>query len=124
VPRLTAGDLADGCLATYLHPPFFDDPDLAEPFFRVSRGAATMRMLGSGSIDLASVACGAHTVWCQHSCPEWDGLPGRALGGRAGSAPRSRSTATAGLSPAARARSSRPWRCSAADSARPSPANS
>lgn len=79
VPRLTAGDLADGCLATYLHPPFFDDPDLAEPFFRVSRGAATMRMLGSGSIDLASVACGTHTVWCQHSCPEWDWLPGRAL---------------------------------------------
>lgn len=79
VPRLTPGDLADGCLATYLHPPFFDDPDLAEPFHRVSRGAATIRMLGSGSVDLASVASGTHAVWCQHSCPEWDWLPGRAL---------------------------------------------
>ena len=79
VTRLTPGDLAEGCLATYLHPPFFADPDLAEPFHRVSRGAATLRMLGSGSVDLASVACGVHAVWCQHSCPEWDWLPGRAL---------------------------------------------
>lgn len=79
VARLAPGDLAAGSLATYLHPPFFDDPHLAEPFHRVSRGAATIRMLGSGSVDLASVACGIHTVWCQHSCPEWDWLPGRAL---------------------------------------------
>lgn len=79
VRPLPPGDLADGCLATYLHPPFFDDPALAEPFLRVSRGAATLRMLGSGSVDLASVAMGVHTVWCQHSCPEWDWLPGRAL---------------------------------------------
>lgn len=79
VARLTPGDLDAGCLATYLHPPFFADPDLADPFHRVSRGATTMRMLGSGSIDLTSVASGIHTVWCQHSCPEWDWLPGRAL---------------------------------------------
>lgn len=79
VTRLTPGDLAAGSLATYLHPPFFDDPDLAAPFHRVSRGAATIRMLGSGSVDLASVACGVHAVWAQHSCPEWDWLPGRAL---------------------------------------------
>lgn len=79
VARLTPGDLAAGSLATYLHPPFFADPDLADPFHRVSRGAATIRMLGSGSVDLASVACGVHSVWCQHSCPEWDWLPGRAL---------------------------------------------
>lgn len=79
VPHLDAGDLAAGSLATYLHPPFFDDPDLADPFHRLSKGAATIRMLGSGSVDLASVACGVHTVWAQHSCPEWDWLPGRAL---------------------------------------------
>lgn len=79
VARLSPGNLAEGSLATYLHPPFFDDPDLASPFHRVSRGAATIRMLGSGSVDLASVAAGIHTVWCQHSCPEWDWLPGRAL---------------------------------------------
>lgn len=79
VAPLAPGDLAAGSLATYLHPPFFDDPALAEPFRRVSRGAATIRMLGSGSVDLASVACGIHSVWAQHSCPEWDWLPGRAL---------------------------------------------
>ncbi|MBB1024635.1 MULTISPECIES: inositol monophosphatase family protein [unclassified Dietzia] len=79
VTRLTPGALAAGSLATYLHPPFFADPDLADPFHRVSRGAATIRMLGSGSVDLAAVACGVHSVWCQHSCPEWDWLPGRAL---------------------------------------------
>lgn len=79
VTPLTAGDLADGCLAPSPPPPFFADPDLADPFHRVSRGAATIRMLGSGSVDLAATACGVHTVWCQHSCPEWDWLPGRAL---------------------------------------------
>ena len=79
VEPLTPGDLADGSLATYLHPPLFGEPAVAEPFTRVSRGAATIRMLGSGSVDLASVACGVHAVWCQHSCPEWDWLPGRAL---------------------------------------------
>ena len=79
VARLAPGDLTAGSLATYLHPPFFDDPRLAEPFHRAIRGAATIRMLGSGSVDLASVACGIHTVWFQHSCPEWDWLPGRAL---------------------------------------------
>lgn len=76
---LEPGDLADGCLATYLHPPFLSEPDLAEPFRRVSQGAATMRMLGSGSLDLAAVAEGKYSVWCQHSCPEWDWLPGKAL---------------------------------------------
>lgn len=79
LPRLADDDLAAGSLVTYLHPPFFADPALAEPFHRVSRGAATIRMLGSGSVDLASVASGIHMVWCQHSCPEWDWLPGRAL---------------------------------------------
>lgn len=79
LPPLEPGDLAHGCLVTYLHPPFFSDPDLAEPFLRVSQGAATIRMLGSGSVDLASVASGIYSVWCQHSCPEWDWLPGKAL---------------------------------------------
>lgn len=79
LPRLTASSLEQACLVTYLHPPFFSDPDLAEPFLRVSQGAATMRMLGSGSVDLASVASGTYEVWCQHSCPEWDWLPGKAL---------------------------------------------
>ena len=79
LPQLEDEDLAAGGLATYLHPPFFDEPALAEPFRRVSRGAATIRMLGSGSVDLASVAAGTHVAWCQHSCPEWDWLPGRAL---------------------------------------------
>ncbi|WP_333618181.1 inositol monophosphatase family protein [Dietzia sp.] len=79
LPRLEPGGLADGCLATYLHPPFLSDPDLAEPFRRVSQGAATMRMLGSGSLDLAAVAEGKYSVWCQHSCPEWDWLPGKAI---------------------------------------------
>ena len=44
-------------------------------------------MLGSGSCDLAGVAGGRIGVWAQHSCPDWDWLPGQALvvaaGGRA-----------------------------------------
>ena len=40
-----------------------------------------------GKPDLAGVAGGRVGVWAQHSCPDWDWLPGQALvraaGGRA-----------------------------------------
>ena len=40
---------------------------------------ATLRMLGSGSMDLAAVADGRIGLWFQHSVPDWDWLPGSAL---------------------------------------------
>jgi fructose-1,6-bisphosphatase/inositol monophosphatase family enzyme len=42
-------------------------------------GAATLRMLGSASMDGTAVASGALHVRCQHSLPPWDELPAAAL---------------------------------------------
>lgn len=70
--------LAESCLSTYLHPPFFADESGAA-FARVVGRAATLRMLGSGSLDLAAVAQGHLGVYVQHSVEPWDWLPGSAL---------------------------------------------
>lgn len=67
------------CLATYLHPTRLDDPRIARPWQRAAAGAATVRMLGSGSCDLAAVAAGRMGAWAQALVPEWDWLPGQAL---------------------------------------------
>ncbi|MGW9402972.1 inositol monophosphatase family protein [Arthrobacter sp. NPDC055585] len=69
--RLSAG--------TYLHPTWLRRDDVAGPWTRAASGAATLRMLGSGSCDLGSVASGRLGAWFQHSCPEWDWLPGKAI---------------------------------------------
>jgi myo-inositol-1(or 4)-monophosphatase len=66
-------------LASYLHPTTLPDDDAREPFLTVMAGAATVRMLGSGSIELASVAAGRLGVWAQLDCLDWDWLPGAAL---------------------------------------------
>jgi len=70
--------LSDTCVSTYLHPPFFDGA-VGETFTRVVRGAATLRMLGSGSMDLSAVAQGHLGVFVQHSVAAWDWWPGSAL---------------------------------------------
>ncbi|WP_239456588.1 inositol monophosphatase family protein [Nocardioides solisilvae] len=70
--------LAASCLTTYLHPPFFGGP-VGEAFGRMANGAATVRMLGSGTMDAVAVATGRLHVLCQHSVPPWDELPGAAL---------------------------------------------
>ena len=67
------------CLATYLHPTRLADPSLREPWLAACEGAATVRMLGSGSCDLAAVAAGRVGVWAQPLVPAWDWLPGEAL---------------------------------------------
>jgi myo-inositol-1(or 4)-monophosphatase len=70
--------LADTCATTYLHPPFFHG-EVGETFARVVNGAATVRMLGSGSLDLCAVAQGQLGVFVQHSVADWDWWPGSAL---------------------------------------------
>jgi myo-inositol-1(or 4)-monophosphatase len=70
--------LADTCVSTYLHPPFFDGV-VGETFIRVVAGAATLRMLGSGSMDLTAVAQGRLGVFVQHSVAPWDWWPGSSL---------------------------------------------
>lgn len=71
-------DLAHACASTYLHPPFFDG-EVGEAFARAVKGAATLRMLGSGSLDLAAVAQGHLGVFVQHSVAPWDWFPSSAL---------------------------------------------
>jgi myo-inositol-1(or 4)-monophosphatase len=79
VPPLADLALGEVCAATYLHPPYFSQPRVHEPFRRVVARAAAMRMLGSGSMDLSAVADGRLGLWFQHSVPAWDWLPGKAL---------------------------------------------
>jgi fructose-1,6-bisphosphatase/inositol monophosphatase family enzyme len=70
--------LRESCLTTYLHPPFYGD-EVGNAFGRVATRVATLRMLGSGSMDLTAIAQGQLEVSCQHSVPPWDRLPGAAL---------------------------------------------
>ena len=78
LPRLEDRPLGESCLTTYLHPPFYGD-EVGRAFGRVVAGVATLRMLGSGSMDLTAIARGWLHVSCQHSVPPWDRLPGAAL---------------------------------------------
>lgn len=73
-------------LATYLHPRLMDEGGTHRAWLRVTREFATVRMLGSASVDLASVADGTQHVWLQHGVADWDWLPGRALVEGAGGA--------------------------------------
>lgn len=79
VARLTDRPLAECSLATYVHPGTLADPDVGGVWRGFVDGAATVRILGSASCDLAGVAGGRIGVWAQHSCPDWDWLPGQAL---------------------------------------------
>jgi fructose-1,6-bisphosphatase/inositol monophosphatase family enzyme len=78
LPRIEDRPLAESCLTTYLHPPFFGT-EVAGAFERMANRAATLRMLGSGSMDAMAVADGRLHVLCQHSVPDWDELPGAAI---------------------------------------------
>jgi fructose-1,6-bisphosphatase/inositol monophosphatase family enzyme len=79
VRQLADAPLSRLSLASYLHPATLPDDDAREPLLAVLRGAATVRMLGSGSLELAAVAGGRLGVWAQLDTLEWDWLPGVAL---------------------------------------------
>ncbi|WP_375497294.1 inositol monophosphatase family protein [uncultured Jatrophihabitans sp.] len=71
--------LSQVSLATYLHPFTLPDDSLREPLLRAMGGAATVRMLGSGSVELAAVAAGRLGASVQANSLPWDWLPGAAL---------------------------------------------
>lgn len=79
--RPTPSSLAEACINTYLHPTFYDHPytEVYAAWRRVITQSATYRMMGSASVDLASVAEGDTDLWIQHRLPAWDRLPGAAL---------------------------------------------
>ncbi|MBB6629532.1 inositol monophosphatase [Nocardioides sp. KIGAM211] len=70
--------LAEVCATTYLHYPRAT-PDIATAFARVAGHAATVRMLGSGSMDAMAIAQGQLGVSFQHTVADWDRLPGAAI---------------------------------------------
>jgi fructose-1,6-bisphosphatase/inositol monophosphatase family enzyme len=78
--------LAQLSVASYLHPTTLLDDGAREPLQRVWQNAATVRMLGSGSVELASVAGGRLGAWVQINSLDWDWLPGSALVTAAGGA--------------------------------------
>ncbi|MCP1387916.1 inositol monophosphatase family protein [Corynebacterium sp. TA-R-1] len=84
---LEEASLGDKALVTYLHPTFMGDEDILGAWRNAVRDAATIRMWGAGSVDLAGVASGLMGGWLQHTVADWDWLPGKALveavGGRA-----------------------------------------
>jgi myo-inositol-1(or 4)-monophosphatase len=84
VPDLGLGDV---CATTYLHFPRAT-PEIRDAFARVAGRAATVRMLGSGTMDAMTIAQGRLGVSFQHSVADWDRLPGAAIIRGAGGAAR------------------------------------
>lgn len=84
---LPEASIREKALVTYLHPSNMRDDAVREAWLRVAREAATVRMMGAGSVDLANIASGQMGCWLQHTVADWDWLPGKALveaaGGRA-----------------------------------------
>lgn len=77
-------ELADEALervsvATYLHPRNMRDEPRVATWRSAVSAAATVRMLGSASVDLAGVASGRIGVFLQANLHPWDWYPGAAL---------------------------------------------
>jgi fructose-1,6-bisphosphatase/inositol monophosphatase family enzyme len=78
LPPLADRSLAESCASTYLHPPFYDGL-VGAAFVRAVSDAATLRMMGSGTMDQMALAQGQVDVVFQHSVPDWDWYPGCAI---------------------------------------------
>ena len=86
VTRIAERPLAEVSIASYLHPTTLPDDSIRVPLLHAISAAATVRMLGSGSVELASVAAGRLGAWIQIDSLDWDWLPGVALVRAAGGA--------------------------------------
>src|SRR5262249_58357801 len=80
--------LREVAVASYLHPGALPDPAVREPLLRAIETAATVRMLGSGSVELAAVAAGRLGCFVQYDCLPWDWVPRSTLLVAAGGAVR------------------------------------
>ena len=79
VPALVDAPLSQISTVSYIHPATLAEESLRDAWVAVVTGAATVRMLGSGSVELAAVAAGRLGCWIQHDSLSWDWLPGAAL---------------------------------------------
>ncbi|HZA03550.1 MAG TPA: inositol monophosphatase [Propionibacteriaceae bacterium] len=71
--------LADVSVATHSNPRLLADGGRFSSWRAVTAGAATVRMLGSASVDLAGVASGRLGIFLQANLNPWDWVPGAAL---------------------------------------------
>lgn len=80
-PVTVLGDqpLEQVSVATYLHPRNLRDEPRVASWRSAVGAAATVRMLGSASVDLAGVASGRIGVFLQANLHPWDWFPGAAL---------------------------------------------
>jgi fructose-1,6-bisphosphatase/inositol monophosphatase family enzyme len=84
--KLADRPVAELSLASYLHPTTLPDDGARIPLLRAKQAAATVRMLGSGSVELASIAGGRLGASVQLDSLDWDWFPGAALVHAAGGA--------------------------------------
>jgi myo-inositol-1(or 4)-monophosphatase len=79
VPRLVDAPMSQISVSTHLQPAKIKDARRRERLLSALRPAATMRMLGSSSIDLSYVSGGRLGMFLQAQCLPWDWYPGAAL---------------------------------------------
>jgi myo-inositol-1(or 4)-monophosphatase len=79
VSTLVSQGLSAISVATYFHPRHLPDRQRMIAWQSVVASAATMRILGSASIDLAGVASSRLGVFLQANLNGWDWYPGAAL---------------------------------------------
>lgn len=79
VDRLVDQPLGHLSVTTYFHPRHLTDRDRLLAWQSVIARAATVRILGSASVDLAGVAAGRLGVFLQANLYPWDWIPGAAL---------------------------------------------
>jgi len=79
LPGLVDQPLAQVSIATYSHPRHLRNNPRQVSWQSAIAASATVRMLGSASIDLASVASGRLGVFLQANLHPWDWYPGAAL---------------------------------------------
>jgi myo-inositol-1(or 4)-monophosphatase len=97
--------LADAILATYAHPDRKGRPGVLGGFRDLVEHAGMLRIIGSGTLDLAWVAEGRLHGWVQPGVEPWDWYPGALL------------VAEAGGVEAEVVRAGTPWRVAAANPA-------
>jgi myo-inositol-1(or 4)-monophosphatase len=79
VPKLLSQPLSEVSIATYLHPRHFGNRQRLVAWQSVIATAATVRILGSASVDMAGVASSRLGVFLQANLNGWDWYPGAAL---------------------------------------------
>jgi myo-inositol-1(or 4)-monophosphatase len=78
--------LADAVIATFAHPAKTDCAGVGDTFGRLVERAGQLRMVGSGTLELAWVADGRLHGWAQPDVYPWDWHPGALLVTEAGGA--------------------------------------